>query len=60
MAVSAVGVVGVIVWGGRMVMRARLAPVGMWSGMRVSVDQRIAVAMQITAQAFVGELFLRH
>lgn len=49
MAVGAVGVVGVVVRGVRMLMCTRLAPVGMWSGMRVRVDQRVAVAMQITA-----------
>jgi len=37
-----------------------LAPVGMRPEMRVRVGQGVAVAMQITAQALVGELFLRH
>lgn len=57
MAVAAVGMRGVIVRGMRMLM---LAPVGMRPGMRVRVGQGVAVAMQITAQALVGELFLRH
>ena len=52
--------VGVIVPGVGMLMRARLALVRVWPDMWVRVYQRVAVAMQIAAQGLVRKLFLRH